>query len=513
MLSQRAGACSAISAGLGDPLAGTASTTAGYLLIEHGGPWGRKALEEAQLPDAGGVPTDLGLTLAATCKANGITPLLVRRHGAAPGLPARPMVALVVLDGHSGRGARTEADDVHALAGWDVAGLLQQLRDGRVPNGWQPMTTQYLVCTHGRRDACCAELGRPLAAVLDGLAREQVWEVSHIGGHRLAANLLVLPDGVVYGRLDPDDALALVAAHAEHRVVPAAMRGRAALPPPLQAAEIALRQASEVDGAGGVALEASETAGLGQGVRTTSRWRVGDAHWRVVVETEPGDGPPRPASCGADDTPAPDRHTVVEVTDVEAAGRGAAGWDEAHAVADSFGEPNADVVSIVSGLPVGSALDVACGSGRHSFWLAEKGWRVTGLDFSRAGLQRAAAEAGSRGLDVDWQLGDARAWSPTGPVDLVLMAFVHLPGALARAARWVAPDGHLVLVAHARRNLADGVGGPSDPRLLYDPAELREQAGAAGFDVLRCEEVERDTGDGTAVDVILVARRAAGRDS
>jgi SAM-dependent methyltransferase len=218
----------------------------------------------------------------------------------------------------------------------------------------------------------------------------------------------------------------------------------------------------------------------------------------------------RPASCGADPGPPPDEHVVVEVSDVEAAGRGAVGWDLAHTSAQGVGEPSDVVVEILSMLPVrGTAVDVACGTGRHSFWLAEHGWKVTGLDYSRAGLRLAEQEAARRGLAVTWQLGDARAWSAPQAFDLVLMAFVHLPGAVRHAIEWVAPGGHLVLVAHARRNLRDGVGGPSDERLLYDPAELRAAAEAAGFDVLRCEEVERRTGDGTAIDVVLVARRGA----
>ena len=75
-----------------------------------------------------------------------------------------------------------------------------------------------------------------------------------------------------------------------------------------------------------------------------------------------------------------------------------------------------------------------------------------------------------------------------------------------RAATWVAPGGHLVVVGHALRNLTDGVGGPQDPAILNTPEQLREKA--RGLEILRCEEVERTTADGaTAIDVVLVARR------
>ena len=62
------------------------------------------------------------------------------------------------------------------------------------------------VCTHGRHDACCAERGRPVAAALAAAHPEQTWEVSHIGGDRFAANVLVLPDGLYYGRVSAADA-------------------------------------------------------------------------------------------------------------------------------------------------------------------------------------------------------------------------------------------------------------------------------------------------------------------
>ena len=91
----------------------------------------------------------------------------------------------------------------------------------------------------------------------------------------------------------------------------------------------------------------------------------------------------------------------------------------------------------------------------------------------------------------------------------MLVAYLHLPqDVFGRAATWVAPGGHLVVVGHALRNLTDGVGGPQDPAILNTPEQLREKA--RGLQILRCEEVERTTADGaTAIDVVLVARRSA----
>jgi hypothetical protein len=94
----------------------------------------------------------------------------------------------------------------------------------------------YLVCTHGRHDACCALRGRPVAAALERERPGRVWECSHVGGERFAANLLLLPSGLLYGRVLPFAAAEFVAAVERGEVVGALLRGRVGLPPAAQAA-------------------------------------------------------------------------------------------------------------------------------------------------------------------------------------------------------------------------------------------------------------------------------------
>lgn len=187
-------------------------------------------------------------------------------------------------------------------------------------------------------------------------------------------------------------------------------------------------------------------------------------------------------------------------------------WDERYSAAERVwsAEPNALVAEIVGPLTPGTAVDLGAGEGRHAIWLAERGWQVTAVDFSEVGLDRGRREAAERSVPdhITWVPADVTTWTPPGGhrFDLVLVAYLHLPeDVFTAAASWVASGGHLVVVGHALRNLTDGVGGPQDPALLHDPEHLR--AKAAGLDVLRCEEVERTTGDGgTAIDVVLVAR-------
>lgn len=311
MLSTRSWACSRLSLEHGEELAGTASTATGYVLVEHGGPWGTKVLRDAEFRDPDGTTVPLGAHLDRALKPLGVTPLLVRRPGARHGIPTPATVMLVAVRADGGTGARRTVESVSEITRWDLPALLAELRAGAVPAGWQPLEQQLLVCTHARRDACCGELGRPVAAVLRDLDPQHTWEVSHLGGHRFASNVLVLPDGLVYGRLQPGDAGTLLAAHGAGRLLVDSLRGRTSLAQPVQAAEIALRKAVRNDAAAGLRLLGADVA---EG-RARTTWLDGERRWRVVVESRPSAGPPRPASCGADDGPPPPQHVVVELTE------------------------------------------------------------------------------------------------------------------------------------------------------------------------------------------------------
>lgn len=238
-------------------------------------------------------------------------------------------------------------------------------------------------------------------------------------------------------------------------------------------------------------------------VRWTTSWAAEGSTWRVVVDSA------APAAGDAG------RTVVVEVADESAPGRGAAGWDAVHDSTasnevDVPGAANPHVAQVVSDLPPGDSLDIACGTGRHALWLAENGWRSSGVDFSRNALAVAAAAAEHRNLDVRWHLGDARVWTPPDDgYDLVVMAFVHLPSVIARAARWLRPGGRLVLVGTAVRNATEGTGVPRDPRLLHDVVDLAARVTGARLRVLVAREAERPVDGGVAIDAVLVATRVA----
>lgn len=171
----------------------------------------------------------------------------------------------------------------------------------------------------------------------------------------------------------------------------------------------------------------------------------------------------------------------------------------------------AEVASAMeSGLGVGAAVDLGCGDGRHSRWLAGLGWQVDAIDVDEnviASARERDSDDGRTG-HVDWISGDALTWSPSGQVELVVIGFVHLPlerlrQVIARAAGWLAPGGHLLFVGHAAENLHRGVGGPKDPSTLPELGDLA--AGAAGLRVLSLRHELRPAGTATAVDAVLHA--------
>jgi trans-aconitate methyltransferase len=185
-------------------------------------------------------------------------------------------------------------------------------------------------------------------------------------------------------------------------------------------------------------------------------------------------------------------------------------WDERYRETPSlWGGPNRILEPLLAELPPGRAADLACGDGRHTAWLAERGWRAHGVDFSGAAIAQARSRSTSVG-SATYEVSDVRAWEPAEPVDLVLVAYLHLPAAerstlLGRSLGWLTSTGRLVVLAHARENLEHGVGGPREASILPGVDDLA--ADVRGARVHRLAHVIRRTEAGDAVDVLLDAGR------
>ena len=217
-------------AALDEPLLATAPEGASsWLLVEHPGPWPCSALPAD-------LPREAATVLEAATEA-GIRPQLVRRVD-----DRRRGVATVVLASCRPGGGWTERrtlTDLRALRELDLRALAAGEPPGFGSRGDEPVV---LVCTHGRRDVCCARWGRPLAVLLDARLPGQVWETTHVGGDRFAPNVVALPDGSYHGGVRVTDVPALAEALTAGRVLLPRLRGRAGLPCAVQAADHFLRR-------------------------------------------------------------------------------------------------------------------------------------------------------------------------------------------------------------------------------------------------------------------------------
>jgi 2-polyprenyl-3-methyl-5-hydroxy-6-metoxy-1,4-benzoquinol methylase len=201
-------------------------------------------------------------------------------------------------------------------------------------------------------------------------------------------------------------------------------------------------------------------------------------------------------------------------------------WEERYAGAEKIwsGNPNPQLVAEVAGLTPGTALDVGCGEGGDVIWLARRGWRVTGADFSANGLARAARHAAEAGVAdrTDWWQVDARTFAADGrSYDLVTTHFLHPPdGAMVevtrRLAEAVAPGGYLLVVGHAPSEVFAQLTATHHRAMFL--AEDLLPALSDRFEALVVEQRPRTTTrDGVTVDIddstLLARRTVADRES
>jgi SAM-dependent methyltransferase len=194
-------------------------------------------------------------------------------------------------------------------------------------------------------------------------------------------------------------------------------------------------------------------------------------------------------------------------------------WDRRYAGTELLwtSEPNRFLVAEAAALEPGRALDLACGEGRNAVWLAERGWQVTGVDFSAVGVGKAAALAGSRGVQADWIAADLLEWEPArAAFALVIVFYLQVPASerstiVGRAAGAVAAGGTFLLVGHDSANIEHGHGGPQVPGVLYTARDVVDDLRGSGLEIERAERVERpvQTPDGVriALDALVRASR------
>lgn len=249
--------CSDLARGDDEPLLGTATQARVWLLLEVREPWQSKIMADNNLP-----PEAQAFLRAWETSVPGARVLFIKKEKAygntlrcflAIAGPAEPQLYEFHLHDYS------------ELADLNLSGL-QTGAAAAVP--YRRTEPLFLVCSNGKRDKCCAKYGLAAYRALSAVEPEATWQSSHIGGHRYAPNVLLLPHSINYGHLTPAEVVDAAAAYRAGRLLDLEhYRGRTAYDEPVQAAAIYLRQALELLETDALALDEAEELGGG-------RWRA-----------------------------------------------------------------------------------------------------------------------------------------------------------------------------------------------------------------------------------------------
>jgi hypothetical protein len=264
-------ACSVLGERLSEDLAASAPTASRFLLLEQSGPWtARNAVTHSDL--------DVGIARALLDRADaaGVKVHLIRRSSRRARLERR---SCFLVDMGRAWVERHELGDPAEVLELDLG-----MRGER----WEEPL--YLVCTHGKRDPCCARRGRPLARALKAHRPQQTWEIGHIGGHRFAATFMAFPYGLAFGRVPAAAGPAIVSALEAGEIVLEHLRGPVGNPWVVQAADVLVRRELGLRALDALAVEDID------GETVTLRTRDGATLRATVARRE--DPRPRPLSCG-----------------------------------------------------------------------------------------------------------------------------------------------------------------------------------------------------------------------
>lgn len=228
-----------VAASVNSPMLGTADPVDGWLLLEAPGRWGAQWRDAADLDPAFVAQVEL---LLASAAAGGfkLRPQLIKQSR------VQGQRVLLIVDGRlsvlaGGRGALAalQPDRFPALLSAARSGQPVDNPDASLQALSEP---QYFVCTNGQRDRCCGALGLPIYRLLAEQVQQRCWQISHVGGHRFAPNVLVTPGALLYGRLDPATVPQFLQDVEASRVAFAWLRGRSTYAPVVQAAELLLQR-------------------------------------------------------------------------------------------------------------------------------------------------------------------------------------------------------------------------------------------------------------------------------
>lgn len=212
--------CSLASQANDEVLAGTVARIRSWLLIEYPGVWHRRAVEDS---------SRLSPAVKRHVRQIGVERSLLIRQSHAESSPARVMLV-------------DSSPDSPSIRMHEVHDYEQLLHVSPGSSGKPVDDLMFAVCTHARHDRCCAKFGMPVWCALNAHTPRRAWQCSHVGGDRFAANVVVFPYGLYYGRVTPADVPELVRLSEAGQIWLPGYRGRSCWPRAVQVAEHFLRR-------------------------------------------------------------------------------------------------------------------------------------------------------------------------------------------------------------------------------------------------------------------------------
>lgn len=176
-------------------------------------------------------------------------------------------------------------------------------------------------------------------------------------------------------------------------------------------------------------------------------------------------------------------------------------WDERYQIKAPSTEPSELLQKFSRVLPSsGHALDLACGGGRNSVFLAQCGLRVVAVDRSRPALEQGGELARQKNVQVEWHQADLEWFEfPPSAFDVVVVFYYRDPELYRRLRATVRPGGLVIYQTFTREQLRFDTG-PRNPAHLLDKGELL--VAFSGWDVIYYRETSAERGVAS-----LVARK------
>ena len=183
-------------------------------------------------------------------------------------------------------------------------------------------------------------------------------------------------------------------------------------------------------------------------------------------------------------------------------------WNQRYAE-DSYHKNNPVVLleDWLPKLPVGKALDVACGAGRNALLLAQAGFQVDAIDISPEGLHQARQQAENQGLNINWIEHDLdQAFRFNTDYDLIIVMWYVNLALVTRLCDCLAAGGYLLCEEHLITD--QDVIGPGNSNYRVMPGALREAV--PGMDVLLyAETVEESSAGERVASARVVAKKVS----